>query len=467
MSLRPRGLPPPPSRISRPIAHYLAEVQRAFNGLPFSYSSTTDGFNTSAVTAPVGTLGIEIGDGDAAHWRKIASSNTEGWERIPREHWFNVLDFGAEGDGTADDTSALQDAIDAAEAAGGGIVFVPANTYLVNPLTIDSGDVEIVGAGIAGSRLKLADGQNTDLLTVSAARVGLRNLRLSANAANQTAGAALDIGTSAHWFSAKNCRFDDGADECVDAAGANQILFEHCLLFSSPDGFVGTNNVNCNFVGCTFEDNTSEAVRLSGGASAQHYGFYGCYFEDNDFAINYTGAGARNQLIVIGCRIFGGTNRTDPEGIRVAGSAIQGWIVNGCRFHNLDNAFVNLGAATASGYNDFRLNQYTGTTPTPNAFAGFDLGLEAGRGLQAFTDGDSTPSVDGWMRFKTANGSATTITNLDDGVEGQEVELFVEDSNTSFKHGTNIFLESGADETAEDGDTYQFVQNSNGSWMEF
>ena len=42
---------------------------------------------------------------------------------------FNVLDYGAAGDGTTDDVAAFQAAADAAFSAGGGVVYVPARTY--------------------------------------------------------------------------------------------------------------------------------------------------------------------------------------------------------------------------------------------------------------------------------------------------------------------------------------------------
>jgi len=42
---------------------------------------------------------------------------------------FNVRDFGAKGDGQTDDTAAFQKALDAAGAAGGGVVFAPRGNY--------------------------------------------------------------------------------------------------------------------------------------------------------------------------------------------------------------------------------------------------------------------------------------------------------------------------------------------------
>ncbi|HEY1790536.1 MAG TPA: glycosyl hydrolase family 28 protein [Verrucomicrobiae bacterium] len=49
---------------------------------------------------------------------------------------FNVTDYGAIGDGVKDNTTNLQNTIDAANAAGGGIVEIPTGRYLSGPITL-------------------------------------------------------------------------------------------------------------------------------------------------------------------------------------------------------------------------------------------------------------------------------------------------------------------------------------------
>lgn len=67
--------------------------------------------------------------------------------------WFSVADYGAAGDGTTDDTAALQAALDDAAANGGGVVWVPAGTYRVTAtLTNDADGVSVVGTG-EGSKI--------------------------------------------------------------------------------------------------------------------------------------------------------------------------------------------------------------------------------------------------------------------------------------------------------------------------
>lgn len=51
---------------------------------------------------------------------------------------FNVTNYGAIGDGIADNTTNIQSAINAASAAGGGVVEIPAGTFLSGPITLFS-----------------------------------------------------------------------------------------------------------------------------------------------------------------------------------------------------------------------------------------------------------------------------------------------------------------------------------------
>ncbi|MET9909698.1 glycosyl hydrolase family 28-related protein [Streptomyces sp. NPDC006476] len=68
-----------------------------------------------------------------------ATTSTTRTVRAPLLDWINVKQKGAKGDGTTDDTAAIQACIDAAAAAGGGTVYLPYGTYRIsNSLTLKS-----------------------------------------------------------------------------------------------------------------------------------------------------------------------------------------------------------------------------------------------------------------------------------------------------------------------------------------
>jgi len=86
--------------------------------------------------------GYAVLQSDGTNWVVIAKSENSGV--------FNVKDFGATGDGAANDTAAIQAAITAASVSG-GTVYLPNGTYLVSStLTITSNNVEIEGQSKGG-----------------------------------------------------------------------------------------------------------------------------------------------------------------------------------------------------------------------------------------------------------------------------------------------------------------------------
>jgi hypothetical protein len=139
------------------------------------YDQTITSLNPFNVTfavgnVPVGTYQVEVSNDNGVIWSRPGSGQTltivappagnpdplglnVAWARDFR--WssvFNVVGYGATGGDTTNDTSAVQNAVNAAENAGGGVVYFPNGSYYVSHISIGSG-VVLQGQDEYGTKL--------------------------------------------------------------------------------------------------------------------------------------------------------------------------------------------------------------------------------------------------------------------------------------------------------------------------
>lgn len=82
--------------------------------------------------------------------------------------------------------------------------------------------------------------------------------------------------------------------------------------------------------------------------------------------------------------------------------------------------------------------------------------------------GDQTPSVAGAnfdQLFILANLDLITVTNLDDGVDGQSIDIFLPTQYTVFQNGTGLNLHNNLNFLAAANTMISF-RHYNGSWYE-
>lgn len=134
--------------------------------------------------------------GNAYEWARVVVSDADAPGVMPV---FNVKDYGALGDGTTNDHTAIAAAITAANAAGGGTVYFPAGTYLVDgSLGAAATNITIKGDGMFLSKIKLKNSGNAHVFDISGSKWRFENIGIDGNRANNTSGHGIRIAGDHH-----------------------------------------------------------------------------------------------------------------------------------------------------------------------------------------------------------------------------------------------------------------------------
>lgn len=251
---------------------------------------------------------------------------------------FNVMDYGATGDGTTDDLAALQAAVNAAIAADGRLIIpAPSVGYrITNTLVIGDGsgfiwiDIDMMaserGKGI------IYDGPDDDvaiqIVGLKAGRIEGIKLKL---ATGVTGTDAVQIGTSASAgstssFTISNMEIEinNGVDNRgvvlgTPTGGGNdvsQILFQNCsvwgVLDSGATGQVGFVNEGTNTLELTWVSGAvvylETGVKVTSGGAMDFFGFGGSHC---DKFFHFVGA---NNFNIFGGRFEVGEIFVDVDG---------------------------------------------------------------------------------------------------------------------------------------------------------
>jgi len=240
--------------------------------LNYTWTGTHD-FSAAILEAPNSTslpgtcaVGEVYVDSDASAGQRLYLCESADTWVLQTQPVYNVKAFGAVGDGSTDDTSAIQAAIDAAEAAGRGVVYFPAGQYKISAtLTLASNGLHLIGAGITATEIILDSTMTTQSVFYQSAthqECSIRGMKIT-GFANKTDGWAIYVVGAWRWkiedvyiYQVSNGIYlgDFGGAEIssvnirevepstgigISLVGGNDAIIDSLIMDNSSDGLAG------------------------------------------------------------------------------------------------------------------------------------------------------------------------------------------------------------------------------------
>lgn len=340
---------------------------------------TTAGFNSGTETTLEAVLAeFTTGNGAGASLKESAGATARAPKDVIYEREISVLDFGAVGDGTTPDHVAIQACIDRVEARGGGVVFLPEGTYLINSgLSIDAVKVRIRGDGRGVSVIKNGSTSAT-AITVNMGsaidcKLTLRDFSITASTTSSGNGILVSNGERIDIQNVSVALHRTGID--TNAVGGARI--RDCIIESTDDNaaaigiYLGTQSVvdGCTVVSAT-DNGRGVVIADASGRAANNFitnfgtGIYcdavTAVIRDN--RINSATTGINAATGADGVRITDNTILSGTTAISVG--AVDGAYVERNTSTCTTDLSVNASATLIHEHNSFTTYSNSGATPS-------------------------------------------------------------------------------------------------------
>lgn len=370
-----------------------------------------------ALVASMGVAGAGLLLGRLSPGPRLAHANP-----LPLE-WNVVTDFGATGDGTTDDTSAIQSALNAT--AAGGTVYFPQGTYLISSqLTVSGKEIHLFATGAA--------------IVKEASVLGVPMLKLSQAHGSTIAGLSCHGAETYNSFAGASSLFNAfiQLDRCNQAVVSGCTVLDKTYPFllsacqdcrvadSFVQGFLNVTKAGANYCSCCYiSGGARNSVRgLTGkdmgsgvliGAEGSDHHIEDCFFQNmwdngvyvssgkgnliHHVTINQTsGSGikarGRRHIVsnchvkdcLVGFTLTGNGTTPDSFGYNGYGTILEGCVAENCRrdgvlmntqdgynargFKIVNNTLINC-ATEGGGYAGVRMTAGPGTEVCGNTFS--------------------------------------------------------------------------------------------------
>lgn len=251
---------------------------------------------------------------------------------------FKVAAYGAVADGATDNTAAIQNAIRAAQAAGGGTVELPAAAapYLCGPITVGSNINLQIDAGATLQLLPYGGGTNAPGTYPLGGSTYTNFLSISGNNVALTGGGTIE-GNGAAWWAAFNANNNiPHRPYMIRFSSCNIVLIKGVTLRNSPMfhvAFSATNNVTVDSL--TISAPTSSVNTDGVDPSGQHYLIKNCNISTGDDNVCLKPQSSFcTDITIVNCAFGTG------HGVSVGGqtnSGLDGLTVVNCTFNGTTN----------------------------------------------------------------------------------------------------------------------------------